>query len=69
MSLRGCDHHNRHQECIQKIQKGRGAGHLPAIYFDTIYFIDNPFKTIKTEKEAGNGPVGPPLDPPMDTFT
>ena len=52
MSLRGCDHHNRYQEWIQKIQKGGGAGHLPAIYLDTIYFIDNPFKIIKTEKEV-----------------
>lgn len=69
MSLRGCDYHNRYQEWIQKIQTGCGAGHLPAIYLDTIYFIDNPFKIIKTEKEAGNGPVRPPFDPPMDTFT
>lgn len=73
MSLRGCDHHIRYQERIQKIQKWSGAGHLPAIYLDTIYFIDNPFKNkkniIKTQKEVGNGPVQPPLDPPMDTFT
>lgn len=55
-----------------KFRKGLdGAGHLTAaIYLDIVYFIDNPFKIIiKTEKEAGNGPVGPPLDPPMDTFT
>lgn len=55
-----------------KFRKGvDGAGHLTAaIYLDTVYFTDNPFKIIiKTEKEAGNGPVGPPLDPPMDTFT
>lgn len=55
-----------------KFRKGLdGAGHLTAaIYLDTVYFIDNPFKIIiKTEKEAGNGPVRPPLDPPMDTFT
>lgn len=55
-----------------KFRKGvDGAGHLTAaIYLDTVYFIDNPFKIImKTEKEARNGPVRPPLDPPMDTFT
>lgn len=54
-----------------KFRKGLdGAGHLTAaIYLDTVYFIDNPFKIMKTEKEAGNGPVRPPLDPPMDTFT
>lgn len=48
----------------------RGWGRTLASYIrDTIHFIDNSFKIIQTEKEAGHGPVGPPLDPPMDTFT